>query len=63
MLLQINTKVRIKTDIYDSDGIDVLAVVDDLCYVTAIFDNYIVVKPIIGGTDFAVYSYEYEVVP
>jgi hypothetical protein len=61
MLPEIGTKVKILTDLYDSDDVELLANVDDIAEVKYYFDDHVILE--ISGVEFVAFSDEYEVLP
>lgn len=63
MLPQEGTRVKIVTELRDSDDVKIMAVAGDIAQVTCAFDDYVLVRLLNNKTEFAAFSDEYEVLP
>lgn len=60
---QEGTRVKILTELRDSDDIKIMARAGDLGKVTCAFDDHVLLRLNAGGLEFAAFEDEYEVLP
>jgi hypothetical protein len=57
------TRVKIKTELRDSDDVKIMAKTGDMAKVTCSFDDHVLLRLVEGGSEFAAFEDEYEVLP
>lgn len=63
MLPPEGTRVKILTELRDSDDINVIAVAGDIAKVTCHFDDHVLLRLVTGSVEFVAFEDEYEVLP
>lgn len=61
MLPQEGTRVKILTDLRDSDDVKIVAKKNEIAQVTCHFDDHVLLRTLSGSVEFVAFEDEYEV--